>query len=65
MGIIVFSLLWAMQDLYHQPYQLRIVDFWRYLHAELPIHSAMSSLSSLMSYVVSRSNYVYNSACFA
>ena len=25
MGITVYSLLWVMQDLYHQPYQMSVI----------------------------------------
>ena len=28
MGIMVYSLLWVMQDLYHQPYHYNITILW-------------------------------------
>ena len=28
MGIMVYSLFWVMQDLYHQPYHSKVNLFW-------------------------------------
>ena len=37
MGIMVYSLLWVMQDLYHQPYLYYSFGFVEYLSCDITL----------------------------
>ena len=47
MGIVAYSLLWAMQDLYHQPYPLQAKQPSTTLDPQVLLKRMMSTISTV------------------